>query len=362
MNGGSMAWWYWFGMWVFGIAGLVIVWWMVLDAWRRSGAATRFSWPIAATAGLLLQLPAFAIGESQRAGSQGAVAGTAGVAGFVLVGIAAVAYFSKSSGGSGSTWSLRTRDSGSASSAARDRRVPQRPARASVPISGSDAMKSTTPPIPPSPAAATAPVIAAGGAPPPAVTPGAPSRTVRGGSAATSPLVTDGEMTEVAEDAAAETHNADQHPDPTLADSVDQTLTDDVDSTISEDLSATITEEMDHTLVEEAEGLDPGATGAELVITDGRTSRIIVSEQTGPFLVGRDPSRCSMAIDDGRASRTHFSIQLVDGEYIIEDLGSSNGTFLNGAMLRESSPLEDGDMIEFGRTVATFRHHGKETT
>ena len=58
-----------------------------------------------------------------------------------------------------------------------------------------------------------------------------------------------------------------------------------------------------------------------------------------------------------RISRRHARINAVNGEYHIEDLGSSNGTTVNGkTRLRAKQPikLSSGDLIKFGETVVKF--------
>jgi pSer/pThr/pTyr-binding forkhead associated (FHA) protein len=59
----------------------------------------------------------------------------------------------------------------------------------------------------------------------------------------------------------------------------------------------------------------------------------------------------------GTVSRKHARIGKDDSSVFLEDLGSSNGTRLNGQPLREGmqAPLDDGDQIVFGDVVFNFR-------
>ena len=50
--------------------------------------------------------------------------------------------------------------------------------------------------------------------------------------------------------------------------------------------------------------------------------------------LGRD-SHCDVHLEDSEASRTHAEIDYVDGEYVLRDLDSSNGTFVNGTRIKE---------------------------
>jgi predicted component of type VI protein secretion system len=63
------------------------------------------------------------------------------------------------------------------------------------------------------------------------------------------------------------------------------------------------------------------------------------------FLIGRD-ERCDLVISDRLVSRRHARVLLDDGEYLLEDLHSKNGTFVNGREISEPHSLEDGDEVQ----------------
>ena len=69
--------------------------------------------------------------------------------------------------------------------------------------------------------------------------------------------------------------------------------------------------------------------------------------------IGRLPD-CEVVLKDKGASRRHAQIKLKDGVATLTDLGSTNGTRLNGAVV-QSRTLEDGDRITIGSTVLEFR-------
>jgi len=69
--------------------------------------------------------------------------------------------------------------------------------------------------------------------------------------------------------------------------------------------------------------------------------------EKSPFLVGRH-SECDLAISDSRLSRKHAKIDRIGDFFVISDLGSSNGTFLNGKKLTEPATLADGDRLSLG--------------
>ncbi len=72
-------------------------------------------------------------------------------------------------------------------------------------------------------------------------------------------------------------------------------------------------------------------------------------ELTGPVKIGRG-SDCEIQIADPRSSRHQAIIRLVEGGYEVQDLGSTNGTYLNHIQLLSPTRLQDGDLIRIGET------------
>jgi hypothetical protein len=70
------------------------------------------------------------------------------------------------------------------------------------------------------------------------------------------------------------------------------------------------------------------------------------------FLIGRGP-QCDMVISSPRVSREHAVITKENGSYVLKDLGSSNGTWLNGERLTRRE-LTNGDVIVLGTEALTF--------
>ena len=69
-----------------------------------------------------------------------------------------------------------------------------------------------------------------------------------------------------------------------------------------------------------------------------------------PLLLGRDPGS-RLQIDDERVSRHHAMIEMRDGEPRIRDLGSKNGTFMNGIEIKTECTLRPNDRVRIGQTV-----------
>jgi pSer/pThr/pTyr-binding forkhead associated (FHA) protein len=80
----------------------------------------------------------------------------------------------------------------------------------------------------------------------------------------------------------------------------------------------------------------------------------------GENLVGR-AAEATVRIDLGRISRLHARIVVSGGRAVLEDLGSTNGTFLCGERLRVPAELADGDEIGVG-AIVLFRATGSDST
>lgn len=67
-------------------------------------------------------------------------------------------------------------------------------------------------------------------------------------------------------------------------------------------------------------------------------------------IVGRSPSHADVLINDPEMSRAHAAVRASAGGYMIEDMGSTNGTMVNGAPAGQGNPvvIRDGDSIFFG--------------
>lgn len=90
---------------------------------------------------------------------------------------------------------------------------------------------------------------------------------------------------------------------------------------------------------------------ARLVILEPRHRRGMAIALTGEITLGRD-EQCTISIqDDSYVSQLHLRVYDYDGQPMVEDLGSTNGTFHNGNRLHGSKLLHQGDRIQVGTTV-----------
>ena len=92
----------------------------------------------------------------------------------------------------------------------------------------------------------------------------------------------------------------------------------------------------------------------------GRASRLVVIEPkahkghawdlTGELTIGR-AAGCQITLDDSYVSQLHARVFTKDGILYVEDLGSTNGTFLNGNKVGSPAPMKRGDQLRVGSTL-----------
>ncbi len=70
--------------------------------------------------------------------------------------------------------------------------------------------------------------------------------------------------------------------------------------------------------------------------------------------IGRDQTNHIPLTNDHYISRNHAWVLQMQGGYWIEDLGSTNGTMLNGELLRERQQINAGDLLTLGKTELVF--------
>jgi pSer/pThr/pTyr-binding forkhead associated (FHA) protein len=75
---------------------------------------------------------------------------------------------------------------------------------------------------------------------------------------------------------------------------------------------------------------------------------------TAQSVIGRDPT-ATVHLTDEEVSRRHAIVSAGEGQTTIEDLGSFNGTHVNGGKVESETPLTIGDRIQLGQTVLELR-------
>lgn len=93
-----------------------------------------------------------------------------------------------------------------------------------------------------------------------------------------------------------------------------------------------------------------------LVVISGdfKDKKAVFEEGMDELLIGRDAD-CDLRLNSPVVSRRHATISIKWGGFVITDLGSKNGTFVNGEQVKEKS-LRDGDEVTFGTIKALFRN------
>ncbi|AEI63297.1 sigma-54 dependent transcription regulator [Corallococcus macrosporus] len=98
-----------------------------------------------------------------------------------------------------------------------------------------------------------------------------------------------------------------------------------------------------------------------LAVTSGPdTGRSVVSDKER-LRCGAHPGNDLVLVEDRTASRHHFEIQFTERGYLLVDLGSTNGTFLDGRRI-ERAYLSPGSQIRAGSSVLTFAPLDEEVT
>jgi hypothetical protein len=92
----------------------------------------------------------------------------------------------------------------------------------------------------------------------------------------------------------------------------------------------------------------------KLVVTEGPLRGTSLDLGKAPVLVGRSPE-CSLVLTDDFASGRHARLSQTPNGWVVEDLGSTNGTQLNGTPLGGPTAVTAGAQLKIGRTVIELR-------
>jgi predicted component of type VI protein secretion system len=87
----------------------------------------------------------------------------------------------------------------------------------------------------------------------------------------------------------------------------------------------------------------------QLVIRSGAGAGKVLPLDKSEMHVGRDVTN-DLVISDEKVSRRHARLYSEGDQFVVEDLGSTNGTFINGARLSGPHLLRAGEQITFGET------------
>lgn len=91
-----------------------------------------------------------------------------------------------------------------------------------------------------------------------------------------------------------------------------------------------------------------------LAVTEGPMRGTTVPLKESGVLLGRNPE-CTLVLDDDYASGRHARVYYDDKSWYVEDLGSTNGTHVNGERISAPTPLASGTQLRIGTTVLELR-------
>ncbi len=104
-----------------------------------------------------------------------------------------------------------------------------------------------------------------------------------------------------------------------------------------------------------AGGSKPSRSSARrLVVTEGALTGTTIGLGEQPVTLGRADDS-TLVITDDYASSRHARLVPGDGVWLVEDLGSTNGTYLDGAKVVRPTPVPLGQPIRIGKTVLELR-------
>ncbi|MFQ5578924.1 MAG: FHA domain-containing protein [Anaerolineae bacterium] len=93
---------------------------------------------------------------------------------------------------------------------------------------------------------------------------------------------------------------------------------------------------------------------ATLIVKMGPQRGIFFPLTDNRMVIGREET-CNIIVQDAEASRRHCELGWEEGAYIVQDLGSTNGTFVNGSQITVPTRLKQGDSIGVGQTTLVLQ-------
>ncbi|KAB2344745.1 FHA domain-containing protein FhaB/FipA [Actinomadura rudentiformis] len=92
----------------------------------------------------------------------------------------------------------------------------------------------------------------------------------------------------------------------------------------------------------------------KLVVVQGERAGTVIDLTGVPITIGR-ANDATLVVTDDYASSRHARIYAQDGQWIVEDLGSTNGTYLGRTKVSRPMPVPPGVPVRIGKTVIELR-------
>jgi hypothetical protein len=97
-----------------------------------------------------------------------------------------------------------------------------------------------------------------------------------------------------------------------------------------------------------------GRPPAQVVVHDAGGDKATTVRLSGSTEIGRD-NGCAIRLQDTYVSQMHARLADQDGAWYVEDLGSTNGTYLNDRRVQAPVEVHAGDVVRVGKTVLELR-------
>ncbi|MBN1552057.1 FHA domain-containing protein [bacterium] len=130
----------------------------------------------------------------------------------------------------------------------------------------------------------------------------------------------------------------------------EEDYTEEMDSIAQSNVTTTIAAKLDLPKAQTSEAI--------LNVTDGPDIGLEFTMDVDKIVIGRRGA--DINLNDRLISRRHVSIEAAGGRYLLKDLGSTNGTYLNGSPVSMEF-VKHGDEIQIGSTLIKFRIKSMET-
>ena len=93
---------------------------------------------------------------------------------------------------------------------------------------------------------------------------------------------------------------------------------------------------------------------SQVVVVSGSNAGTTVALDSAPILIGRGPDS-SIRLDDDYVSTRHARIAASGDQWFVEDLGSTNGTYIGATRITQPTTVSLGTQIRIGKTVLELR-------
>ncbi len=101
-------------------------------------------------------------------------------------------------------------------------------------------------------------------------------------------------------------------------------------------------------------GTQPDGTAAELIVLTGESETDRVRIRPQGHVIGRSAD-ADIRIADPYSSEFHARVGIQDGHVVVHDLGSTNGTYVNGRRVTSPTSVTRGDTVQIGKTILEVR-------